>query len=537
MERPPRNDVDFLVVGSGLAGLGFALDAARHGRVLVVTKKEAGRGSTRLAQGGISAVLADDDSLEAHVADTLEAGGGLCDEDVVAAACAEGPRVVSWLRELGVRFSGDPTPDLGREGGHSHRRIVHADDHTGRSVEDALLAAAARHGSIEIRSDHFAVDLIVDQCPGAAPRCLGAYVLDSATGRVHAIGARVTVLATGGSGKVYLYTTNDDVSTGDGLAMAYRAGCTVSNVEFYQFHPTCLFHPHAGSFLISEAVRGEGGVLLGPDGRPIMEGRHPLGDLAPRDVVARSIDRTMKETGADCVHLDITHRDPDFLRQRFPTIHGRCLSLGIDMTREPIPVVPAAHYQCGGVVADLDGRTDLDGLLAIGEVACTGMHGANRLASNSLLEAAVMARRAAATAVAARATAPEPGPLPPWDVGDAVPSDETVVVSHTWDEIRRFMWNYVGIFRSDTRLLRARRRIALTEEEIRDYYWRFIITPDLLELRNLAVVARLVIESALWRKESRGLHSTTTHDGPSDRFARPSVLRRSPSGAEPEILG
>jgi L-aspartate oxidase len=383
------------------------------------------------------------------------------------------------------------------------------------------------------------VDLIVEPpARGASrpPACRGAFVLDGATGEVLSLAARCTVLATGGSGKVYLYTTNPDVSTGDGLAMAYRAGCRVSNLEFYQFHPTCLFHPHAKSFLISEAVRGEGGVLVSGAGERIMEHEHPLRDLAPRDVVARTIDRHMKESGADCVFLDITHRDADFLRTRFPTIHARCLELGIDITREPIPVVPAAHYQCGGVVTDLAGRTDLPGLYAVGEVACTGMHGANRLASNSLLEAVAIARRAAADAARELPAMPAAAPVRSWDVGKAVPSDETVVVAHTWDEVRRFMWNYVGIFRSDTRLMRARRRIELTEEEIREYYWRFIVTPDLLELRNLAVVARLVIDSALWRKESRGLHMSTTWPEKSESFARPSILRRGAPGAAPEIL-
>jgi L-aspartate oxidase len=411
---------------------------------------------------------------------------------------------------------------------------------TGRAIEDALVAAVRAHPAIEVREGHFAVDLIKAPRPRAgAPRplrCLGAWVLDEATGAVHAIAARATVLATGGSGKVYLYTSNPDVATGDGLAMAYRAGCRVSNLEFYQFHPTCLYHPHAKSFLVSEAVRGEGGVLVDGSGRRLMEGVHPLADLAPRDVVAREIDRHVKETGADCVWLDISHRDAAFLRRRFPGIHARCLELGVDLTREPIPVVPAAHYQCGGVVTDLAGRADLAGLFAVGEVACTGLHGANRLASNSLLECLVLGRAAAAAIGRHLAAHPAMPEVPAWDVGEAVPSDETVVVTHAWDEIRRFMWSYVGIFRSDTRLQRARRRIALTEEEIRDYYWRFIVTPDLLELRNIADVARLVIESALWRKESRGLHTTTTWPEKDERFKRPSILRRRQAGQPPEVL-
>ena len=536
---------DFLVLGSGIAGLSFALEAARHGRVTIVTKKEPERGSTAWAQGGISAVLSPEDSVDLHVKDTLEAGAGLCDEPVVREVCSEGAAVIAKLQERGVEFarSGDGL-ELGREGGHSERRVVHAGDHTGLDVENALLARVAEHENIELLAHHFAVDLILDDKKkrrllargGAAPTVLGAWVLDAETGEVDAFAASSTVLATGGSGKVYLYTTNDDVSTGDGLAMAYRAGALISNVEFYQFHPTCLYHPHAKSFLVSEAVRGEGGVLIGAEGEALMEGVHPRGDLAPRDVVARTIDRYMKRTGVQCVHLDVSFKDADFLRERFPTIHDRCLELGIDMTRDPIPVVPAAHYQCGGVVASLDGTTDLPGLLAIGEVACTGLHGANRLASNSLLEGAVMGRRAAEAAARRLAESPAPASVPEWDVGAAVPSDESVVITQSWEEVRRFMWNYVGIFRNDVRLQRARRRMALTEEEIRDYYWRFLVTPDLLELRNLAHVARMVIESALWRQESRGLHYTTTYPEPSEVFARPSFLRRPPHGDVPELL-
>ena len=533
---------DVLVVGSGIAGLTLALELAETARVTIVTKRSPERGSTAWAQGGISAVLGPGDSIEQHVQDTLACGDGLCDEAVVRAICAEGPAVIRRLQEWGARFSGDGTLDLGREGGHSQRRIVHAHDSTGAEIERALLASVASHPSITMLADHFAVDLILSPRwePGlpAPPRCRGAWVLDGKRHGIEAIAARVTVLATGGAGKVYAYTTNDDVATGDGLAMAWRAGCRVSNLEFYQFHPTCLYHPYAKAFLISEAVRGEGGRLVGPGGRPIMEGRHPLGDLAPRDVVAREIDRTMKETGADHVWLDITHRDAAFLRDRFPMIHDRCLELGIDMTREPIPVVPASHYMCGGILTDLDGRTDVASLFAVGEVACTGLHGANRLASNSLLEGAVVGRRAARAAEALLAGPPSDaaGPVPEWEKGAAIPSDETVVVTQTWDEIRRFMWNYVGIFRSDTRLMRARRRIELTEAEIREYYWRFIVTPDLLELRNLAIVARLVVESALWRKESRGLHATTTWPGKSEEFRRPSILRRRASGEPPEVL-
>ncbi|MEM7243847.1 MAG: L-aspartate oxidase [Acidobacteriota bacterium] len=529
---------DVLVIGSGLAGLRCALTIAERADVIVLTKKGPSRGSTAWAQGGISAVLDADDSVDLHVEDTLRAGAGLCDESIVRATCAEGAAVISDLQALGVEFSGGSAPDLGREGGHGRRRIVHAGDHTGASIHEAVLRAVEEHPRIRLLPDHFAVDLIVERREQGRSRCLGAFVLHSTTGVIESFGARRTILATGGSGKVYLYTTNDDVSSGDGVAMAYRAGCRVANLEFCQFHPTCLYHPHAKSFLISEAVRGEGGILLKGDGGRLMEGQHPQGDLAPRDIVARAIDRHMKESGEDCVYLDVTRHDDGFLRERFPTIHERCAELGIRIGEQPIPVVPAAHYQCGGVLADLSGRTDLDGLLAIGEVACTGMHCANRLASNSLLEAAVMAHRAAALTLdeLAQPEADARPELPSWDVGAARPSDETVVVTHSWEEIRRFTWNYVGIFRSDTRLKRAQRRIALIEEEIKDYYWRFIVTPDLLELRNLAHLSRLVIESALSRKESRGLHCNLSHPATLPELARPTVLVRPTEGEVPLLV-
>ena len=506
---------DYLILGSGIAGLTFALKVAPHGRVAIVTKKNRAESNTNYAQGGIASVTSKEDSFELHVRDTLEAGAGLCKESVVRTIVEEGPARIAELIELGMKFSEREAPsedggkelDLGREGGHSKRRILHAKDVTGREIESALLNAVSRQPNIEIFENHIAVDLITSQKLGyvGENHCLGAYVFDKKGNRVWVFTAPVTLLATGGCGKVYLYTTNPDIATGDGVAMAYRAGATIANMEFVQFHPTCLYHPRAKSFLISEAVRGEGGILKTLDGKEFMDAYHPLKSLAPRDVVARAIDSEMKKSGAEHVWLDITHKPARFIIDRFPNIYETCIRYGIDITKEPIPVVPAAHYQCGGVVTDIDGRTDIDGLYAVGEVACTGLHGANRLASNSLLEALVCAHRAAEKILAAPLHKSDLK-IPLWQSGDATNADELVVVSHNWDEIRRLMWDYVGIVRTNKRLQRAQKRLANLQEEIHDYYWNFIVTADLLELRNIATVAELIVTCALMRPESRGLN-------------------------------
>jgi L-aspartate oxidase len=503
---------DVLVIGSGIAGLSFALEAAAHGDVIVVTKRERDESNTKYAQGGIAAVLAGDDTFQSHIEDTMVAGVGLNHQRVVELCVKDAPRAIAMLREIGARFdraSGDnPTElDLHLEGGHSARRIAHSGDMTGREVERALLEAVAAQPRIRVLEEHTGVDLITLANYGGPEICAGAYVLDAPSEKVITILARATILATGGAGKVYLYTTNPDVATGDGVAMAYRAGAEIANMEFYQFHPTCLFHPQAKNFLISEALRGEGAILRRVDGHAFMKEHHPLADLAPRDIVARAIDYEMKRTGAEHVLLDITHKRPEFVRERFPGIYAECLGYGIDITTQPIPVVPAAHYACGGVSTDLEGRTSIPGLWAIGECAHTGLHGANRLASNSLLEGLVFAHRAAEALASIDRTAPWPE-IPDWDVGQAGTPDEAVVITQNWDELRRLMWNYVGIVRSSKRLRRAARRIALLQEEIAEYYWKYFITRDLLELRNIANVAQLIVECASARHESRGLHYT-----------------------------
>jgi len=507
---------DALIIGSGASGLSLALRLADRARVAVLSKVALSEGNTRYAQGGISAVLDAQDSLESHIEDTLVAGAGLCDSGAVRLVVSQGKECIDWLLEHGVAFTEIESTDgahhlhLTREGGHTHRRVVHAADATGRAVESSLEQHARAHPSIDLFEHHNVIDLITSCKLGLAgpQRVLGAYALDTRSHRTRTFRARVIALATGGASKVYLYTSNPDVSTGDGIALAWRAGARVANMEFIQFHPTCLYHPHARSFLISEAVRGEGGRLLLPDGSPFMQRFDPRGELAPRDIVARAIDHEMKRLGADCVYLDISHRPADFIRSHFPTIHARCLELGIDMTRRPIPVVPAAHYTCGGVVTDRQARTDISGLYAVGEVACTGLHGANRMASNSLLECLVFAKQASLDIMERLGDIPPPPPLPNWDESQVTDSDEEVVVSHNWDEIRRFMWDYVGIVRTDKRLQRALHRAELLKQEIAEYYGNFRVTSDLLELRNLVIVAELIIRSALQRKESRGLHFT-----------------------------
>jgi L-aspartate oxidase len=520
---------DVLIIGSGLAGLTAALHLASTHRVAVVTKRQVEDGSSNWAQGGIAAVLAEGDSMASHIEDTLIAGAGLCDLEATRFTVENAPAAIAWLRELGVPFSTEKGElHLTREGGHSHRRIVHATDATGAAVQATLIDRVRATPGIRLFEHHMLVDLITDRkLPHATDsnsRCLGAYVLDEERDEVITFSAPHTILATGGAGKVYLYTTNPDTATGDGIAAAWRAGCRVGNMEFIQFHPTCLYHPHAKSFLITEAVRGEGGQLKLPPrlgSHRFMPDHDPRAELAPRDVVARAIDFEMKKHGLDCVHLDISHQPPAFLQEHFPNILARCAELGIDITREPIPVVPAAHYTCGGVVTDLQGQTDLAGLYAIGETTCTGLHGANRLASNSLVECMVFAKSAVET-IRSSPTADAPT-LPAWDDSRVTDADEQVVISHNWDELRRFMWDYVGIVRTDKRLERAAHRITLLQSEIHDFYSQFHVTRDLLELRNLVQVADLIVMSAMMRRESRGLHFSRDYPDMLPE-ARPTVL-------------
>jgi L-aspartate oxidase len=530
------NHFDFVVLGSGVAGLSLSLKLAAHGSVAIATKRRPADSNTAWAQGGVACVTSAEDSFDLHISDTLVAGAGLCDQAAVRTIVTEGPTAVRELMRIGVHFDervlagGQRELDLGKEGGHSKRRVLHYHDTTGLEIEQRLLDAVVKEQNIQILDNHMAVDLITTGKLGytTEDRVIGVYVLNEAIGTVETIRSDRVIIATGGCGKVYLYTTNPDIATGDGVAMAWRAGAAVANMEFIQFHPTCLFHPEKKSFLISEAVRGEGGKLVDASGREFMSKFHKLAALAPRDIVARAIDAEMKRTGAKCMYIDITHKPAAFLKDRFPNIYETCASLGIDMTRQPIPIVPAAHYQCGGIRTDLEGATTLRGLFAIGEVACTGLHGANRLASNSLLEALVMAGRCSQALLKPKyAKYLQAFELPEWRPGHAQDVDEVVVIYHNWDEIRRLMWDYVGIVRTSKRLLRASTRLRNLQREIQEFYWDFKLTTDLLELRNLCTVASLIVDSALARSESRGLHFTLDYAESDDqRFLKDTVLRR-----------
>ena len=521
---------DVLIVGSGAAGLSLALRLSRNLGVAVIAKRQITEGNTYYAQGGISAVLDASDSVDSHVQDTLSAGAGLCDEEVVRLVVERGPENIRWLLDQGVSFTREREQDpssglhLTREGGHSHRRVIHAADATGREVETTMVSQLRARANVDLYEHHIAVDLILSPRRGIRRRCAGAYVLDLENGSVDTFSARFVVLATGGASKVYLYTSNPDVATGDGIAMAWRAGCRVANMEFMQFHPTCLYHPRAKSFLITEALRGEGAKLLLPDGTRFMERFDERGELAPRDIVARAIDHEMKRLGAECVFLDITHKSAEFIRSHFPTIYEKCLEFGIDITTTPIPVVPAAHYTCGGIVADQQARTDVPGLYAIGETAYTGLHGANRMASNSLLECLVFGQLAARDIESQAGGITAPARAPAWDESRVTDSDEEVVVAHNWDELRRFMWDYVGIVRSNKRLERAARRVELLRTEIVEYYGNFRISNDLLELRNLVDVADLIIRCARSRRESRGLHYTIDFPRTDGAQRKPTIL-------------
>jgi L-aspartate oxidase len=531
---------DILVIGSGIAGLSFALKVADRYTVAVVTKKEKVETSTNRAQGGIASVLGPEDSFDLHILDTLQAGDGLCHPDVVEMVIRKGPALIQELAQRGVRFNPSQQPsmpfDLGREGGHSRNRIVHAQDMTGREVERVLVAMAESHPNIKLFENHIAIDLIVEcsllkrglLTTRREERCWGAYVLDTQRNSILTFLAGDTMLCTGGAGKVYLYTSNPDVATGDGVAMAFRAGAEIANMEFVQFHPTCLYHPHAKNFLISEAVRGEGGRIIDKRGRPFMDKYHPLKDLACRDVVARAIDTEIKQSGDDCVYLDISHREPDFLKERFPNIYERCLSLGIDITRQPIPVVPAAHYVCGGIRTDMQGRSSIDHLYALGETACTGLHGANRLASNSLLEALVFAHTASEDLnsrpfAAEQLSFPD---VPALEMPPNVNSSEMVLIAYNWDIIRRLMWNYVGIVRTDNRLRMAENHLAQIQREINEHYPNISLNSDLIELKNLATVAEIIVACARKRQESRGLHYNLDHPLKDDEHWRRDTLLR-----------
>ena len=519
---------DVLIIGSGLAGQSAALRLAPHCRVALVSKRSLEDSASGWAQGGIAAVLDSQDSIEAHIRDTLIAGAWLNDEKATRHVVENGRRVIDWLIEQGVPFTKDASGyHLTREGGHSARRVIHVADATGFAVQDTLTKKVRANPNITILEDHIAIDLITGNKLGQNDgRCYGDYVLNNRNGEVVTVGARNTLLATGGAGKVYLYTTNPDTSTGDGIAMAYRAGCRVSNMEFIQFHPTCLYHPQAKSFLISEAVRGEGGLLRLPDGTRFMTEHDERAELAPRDVVARAIDFEMKKRGLDCVFLDISHKGEEFIRGHFPNIHARCLELGIDITQAPIPVVPAAHYTCGGIVSDLHGRTDVPGLYVAGEASCTGLHGANRLASNSLLECLVFAEAAVTDILGQKKTSIPTLPL--WDESRVTDADEEVVISHNWDELRRFMWDYVGIVRTTKRLKRAKHRIGLLMREIDEFYANFRVSHDLIELRNLVVTADLIVRCAMQRKESRGLHFSRDYPEMAARAKNTVLKRRQP---------
>ncbi|WP_461519319.1 L-aspartate oxidase [Porticoccus sp.] len=503
---------DVLVIGSGAAGMTVALQLADQYQVALLSKSAIKSGSTWYAQGGIAAVFDSEDSTESHIQDTLIAGAGLCHDDAVRYTVENGPDAIRWLVEQGVKFTLNHDNDdyhLTREGGHSHRRILHTADATGREVSTSLAEQVLQHPAIDVYEDHVVVDLITQADHDSSRiRCTGAYVLDNQKDRVCAFQAKVVVLATGGASKAYLYTTNPDGASGDGIAVAWRRGCRVANMEFNQFHPTCLYHPNAKAFLVTEALRGEGAYLRLPSGERFMDKFHPKGELAPRDIVARAIDHEMKRLGSDCVFLDISHRSPEFLESHFPTVKAQCLAYGIDITREPIPVVPAAHYTCGGIVVNKKGQTDLWNLYAIGETAFTGLHGANRMASNSLVECVVYGQAAAKAIKESIDNIADPEAVRPWDETRVTHSDEDVVISHNWDELRRFMWDYVGIVRTKKRLERAHHRVKLLKQEIQEYYSNYKITRDLLELRNLVLVAELIIRSAEQRKESRGLHYT-----------------------------